>query len=99
MTKRLVSLAIINLNSFLLENSISKKYSLLSIMTNLLLLNTRSYSLEFGSYAETFEDSGLQHNLNKLRSTHIIVLDPLQYYKLGYIFILLVLEKRLRRRK
>ena len=79
MTKRLTLVAIRNLNSFLVENSISKEYSPLSILMGTLLLDTRAYTIDFSAYTKVFEDNRLQHNSNKSRSTPAIALGPSIY--------------------
>lgn len=81
-TKRLVLVVIRNINLFLVENSISDEY-------------TRAYLLNFGTHTEVFEDSRLQHNSNKSRSTLAIALDLSPYRKPRQIFISLVTRKRL----
>ena len=56
LVKRLVEIAMRNLNSFRAEKGISDTLSLLAIVGRATTPDARAFSLNFGAHVETFED-------------------------------------------
>ena len=57
MTKRVVEVAIRNLNIFSVEDGVSEEYSSLMIITESSNPDARSYSMDFRAYIKVFEDN------------------------------------------
>ena len=99
MVKRLVEVATRNTNSFPVEGGISDEHSPLSIVTGAPLPDARTYSVDFGTYAEVFEDNGWFQNSNKSRSAPAVALGLPPCRRPGQIFMSLVPGRRSRRKK
>ena len=88
--RRLVEVAIRNLNQFPAENGILNKYSPLTVITGRPSVDYNDILLDFGTYTEVYEDNGWITSSNRFRSTPAICLGPTFYRNSGYYFLSLV---------
>ena len=68
---------------FPVKNRVSDKYSPLTIVAEAPLPGARVYPIDFGAYAEVFEDNRWFQNLNCSRSIPTIALELSPYRHLG----------------
>jgi len=87
---RLIKVAIRNLNQFPAENGILNKYSPLTVITGRPSVDYNNILLDFGTYAEVYEDNGWITSSNRFRSIPAICLGPTFYRNSGYYFLSLV---------
>ena len=88
-----------NLNMFLVENRVSAEFILLTIVVEVPLPSARVYLMDFRAYTKEFEDNRWFQNSNSFRSTLTIALGPLPHRCSDQIFMSLVTEKRLDKKK